>query len=122
MIGHCDADCFYVSAERARRPHLAELPVGVLGNHGAAIIARSYEMKACGVSTGMAIWDAVPICPAGVYVKRDFEWYEVLSRLMLDVAKQAERNGGWPTELLLKPKTEFDSVVIRLTLQALLMR
>ncbi len=34
MIGHVDADCFYVSAERVRFPHLRGLPVGVLGNQG----------------------------------------------------------------------------------------
>ena len=58
MIGHVDADCFYVSAERVRQPHLAAMPVGVLGNHGACIIAKSYEMKAAGVTTGMPIWEA----------------------------------------------------------------
>lgn len=87
FIGHVDADCFYVSAERVRLPHLQGLPVGVLGNHGACIIAKSYEMKAAGVSTGMPIWDALPICPEGIYVKRDFTWYETLSRRMLSVVK-----------------------------------
>jgi len=87
FIGHVDADCFYVSAERVRLPHLQGLPVGVLGNHGACIIAKSYEMKAAGVTTGMPIWDALPICPDGVYVKRDFTWYETLSRRMLSVVK-----------------------------------
>lgn len=87
MIGHVDADCFYVSAERVRRTHLRRAPVGVLGNHGACIIAKSYEMKAAGVTTGMPIWDALPLCPDGVYVKRDFRWYETLSRRMLDVVK-----------------------------------
>jgi len=86
-IGHVDADCFYVSAERVRFPHLRGLPIGVLGNHGACIIAKSYEMKAAGVTTGMPIWEAVPICPDGVYVKRDFTWYETLSRIMLREVK-----------------------------------
>lgn len=87
FIGHVDADCFYVSAERVRYPHLGGLPVGVLGNHGACIIAKSYEMKAAGVSTGMPIWEAVPICPDGIYVKRDFTWYETLSRRLLALVK-----------------------------------
>lgn len=82
-IGHLDADCFYCSAERVRHGHLRHMPVGVLGNHGACIIAKSYEMKAVGVTTGMPIWEALPICPNGVYIKRDFQWYEVLSRKML---------------------------------------
>lgn len=84
IIGHLDADCFYASAERARHPGLQLVPVGVLGNQGACVIAKSYEMKACGVKTGVPIWDAVKLCPQGVYVKRDFHWYEVLSRRMLE--------------------------------------
>ena len=87
FIGHIDADCFYVSAERVRLPHLRSLPTGVLGNHGACIIAKSYEMRAAGVTTGMPIWEALPICPDGIYIKRDFTWYETLSRKMLAVVK-----------------------------------
>ena len=89
MIGHIDADCFYVSAERVRFPHLQGMPVAIIGNHGACIIAKSYEMKAAGVKTGMPIWDAVPICPQAVYMKRDFTWYEVLSRKMLAIVQNA---------------------------------
>ena len=88
VIGHLDADCFYVSAERVRDEFLRGKPVGVLGNQGACVIAKSYEMKAAGVETGMPIWEALVKCPDGVYVKRDFRWYEVLSRLMLDVVRE----------------------------------
>lgn len=98
MIGHVDCDCFYVSAERVRFPHLSGMPVGVLGNHGACIIAKSYEAKAAGVTTGMPIWEALPICPDGVYVKRDFSWYEVLSRRLLDLIKEQS------------PRVEFYSI------------
>src|SRR5437763_10398839 len=45
-------------------------------------------MKAAGVTTGMPIWEALVKCPAVVYVKRDFRWYEVLSRMMLDVVRE----------------------------------
>ncbi len=86
-VGHIDADAFYVAAERARYAHLAGMPVGVLGNQGACVIAKSYEMKAFGVGTGMPIWEAQKLCPEGVYVKRDFRWYEVLSRMMLEVMR-----------------------------------
>ena len=98
MIGHVDADCFYVSAERVRYPHLRGIPIGVLGNHGACIIAKSYEMKAAGVPTGMPIWEALPICPAAVYVKRDFRWYEALSRQMLAIVQEVS------------PRVEFYSI------------
>jgi nucleotidyltransferase/DNA polymerase involved in DNA repair len=88
VVGHLDADCFYVSAERVRDEFLVGKPVGVLGNQGACVIAKSYEMKAAGVATGMPIWDALVRCPGGIYVKRDFRWYEILSRLMLGMVRE----------------------------------
>jgi nucleotidyltransferase/DNA polymerase involved in DNA repair len=87
-VGHLDADCFYVSAERVRDPFLMGKPVGVLGNQGACVIAKSYEMKKLGVKTGEPIWEAAKKCPEAVYVKRDFRWYEVLSRQMLKAVRQ----------------------------------
>jgi DNA polymerase V len=88
IIGHVDADCFYVSAGRVRDDFLMGVPVGVLGNQGACVIAKSYEMKADGVKTGEPIWEAARKCPGGLFVKRDFRWYEVLSRLMLAMARE----------------------------------
>jgi DNA polymerase V len=84
MVGFGDADSFYASAEVVRRPWLAGLPVGVLGNQGACVIARSYSMKRYGVKVGEPVWDAKVKCPNGIYVKRDFKWYETLSRRMLE--------------------------------------
>ena len=49
-----------------RAPFLKGKPVGVLGNQGACVIAKSYEMKAAGVKTGTPIWDALALCPQGV--------------------------------------------------------
>lgn len=83
LVGFADADAFYSSAEVVRRPWLAGVPVGVLGNQGACVIARSYSMKRFGVKVGEPIWEAREKCPDGVYVKRDFRWYESLSRRML---------------------------------------
>lgn len=91
LIAHVDADCFYVSAERVRSPELRGLPVGVLGNQGACVIAKSYEAKADGVKTGMPIWDAGKLSPNAVYVKRDFEWYETLSRRMLACVREVSQ-------------------------------
>jgi nucleotidyltransferase/DNA polymerase involved in DNA repair len=86
--GHLDADCFYVNAERVRDRFLLGKPVGVLGNQGACVIARSYEMKAAGVAVATPIWEATRLCPSGIYLKRDFRWYEVLSRRMLDAVRE----------------------------------
>ena len=83
VIGHLDADCFYVSCERVRFPCLRKLPVGVLGNQGVFVIAKSYELKRLGVPTGMAVREAAALCPEAIFVKRDFRWYEEVSRRML---------------------------------------
>ena len=83
LVGFGDADSFYASAEVVRRPWLRGLPVGVLGNQGACVIARNYTMKKYGVKVGEPVWEAKQKCPDGVYVKRDFRWYETLSRKML---------------------------------------
>src|SRR3982750_2726135 len=83
-LGHLAAACFYIPGEGVRNAFLLGKPVGVLGNQGAFVIAKSYEMKASGVKTGEPIWEALVKCPQGVYVKRDFRWYEVLSRKMLE--------------------------------------
>ena len=98
FVGHLDADCFYVSAERVRDAFLLGKPVGVLGNQGACVIAKSYEMKAQGVGTGMPIWEALVKCPDGIYIKRDFRWYEMLSRMMLELVRE------------FSPKVEYYSI------------
>ena len=46
----------------------------------------------------MPIWEATPICPQGVFVKRDFRWYEALSRKMLAIVQEAS------------PRVEFYSI------------
>src|SRR3954451_17555336 len=97
-VGDLDADCFYVSAERVRDAFLLDKPVGVLGNQGACVIAKSYEMKATGVGTGMPIWEPMTRCPSGIYLKRDFRWYEGLSRMMLSVVRD------------LSPRVEYHSI------------
>src|SRR5438045_1171821 len=98
VIGHLDCDAFYVSCERVRVPALRRQPAGVLGNQGYCVIARSYEMRAAGVKVGMPVWTAAKLCPHGVYIKRDFRWYEVISRRLLQLLKS------------LCPVTEYYSV------------
>lgn len=88
FYAHVDADCFYVSCERLRDACLEGRPVAVLGNQGACVIARSYEMKAAGVAVAMPVWRAKRMCPEAIFVKRDFRWYGVLSRAMQEVLRE----------------------------------
>ena len=88
LYAHADADCFYVSCERVRDPRLIGKPVAVLGNQGACVIAISYEMKAAGVQVAMPIWKAKKLCPEGIFIKRDFRWYGLLSHAMQEIFNQ----------------------------------
>ena len=49
---------------------------------------RATRATNSGVATGIPIWEALEKCPAGIYVKRDCRWYEMLSRMMLDVVRE----------------------------------
>jgi DNA polymerase V len=98
LIGHADADRFYCSAECVRNQFLVGKPLGVLGNQGACVIARSYKMSDKGVKVGDPVWEARKLCPDGIYRKRDFKWYEVLSRKMLSVLRE------------LSPRVEYYSI------------
>lgn len=98
FIGHVDGDAFYVSAERVRDRFLCGRPVGVISNQGYFVIAKSGEMKQCGITTGEPLPDAIKKCPNGIYVKRDFQWYEVVSKRMLEAVK------------LLSPQVEYYSI------------
>lgn len=84
-IGHVDADSFYVSCERVRDRGLMGKPVCVLSNQGACVIACSYEAKALGIKVGVPVWEARKLFPDVIYIKRDFQWYGVLSAAMQDV-------------------------------------
>jgi len=53
------------------------VPSRSLGNQGACIIAKSYEMKKCGVKTGLAHLGRARQVPRWIFLKRDFRWYEV---------------------------------------------
>jgi nucleotidyltransferase/DNA polymerase involved in DNA repair len=46
------------------------------------------SLNPLGVQTEEPIWEAVVKCPEGIYLKRDFRWYEVLSRLMYEVLSE----------------------------------
>ena len=63
---------------------LRGLPLGVLGNNGACVIARTPEMKRVGISVGDPVWQAKVKCPDGVFLKRDFDWLGDVSGRMLD--------------------------------------
>ena len=87
-VGHLDADCFYVSAERVRYAPPAGSRSACWATRARASSPSRYEMKATGVKTGRCrSGRRRSNAPTAIYVKRDFRWYEVLSRMMLGVVR-----------------------------------
>lgn len=81
IIMHIDLNAFYATAEQIKNPEYQGKPVivGGLGLRG-VVSTCSYEARAFGVHSAMPIGEARRLCPQGIYLFPDFEYYELLSR------------------------------------------
>lgn len=79
VFGHADVDAFYASASQVQNRFLRGKPVGVISNQGYFVVAKSIELKRCGVKTGEPLKEAIEKCPDAIFVKRNFDLYNVLS-------------------------------------------
>ncbi len=84
-IAHIDADCFFAACEQLRRPDLAGKPLCVLSSQDACIVAKTYDAKAAGITTGMPVWEARKLLPGAVYLQADFRFYGLLSRKVFSI-------------------------------------
>jgi DNA polymerase-4/DNA polymerase V len=78
-VAHVDADCFYASCERLRHPELKTTPLCVLSSQDACVVAKTYDAKAAGITTGMPVWEARRKLPHAAYIPADFGYYGRLS-------------------------------------------
>ena len=88
---HVDMDQFLAAVEVLRRPELAGLPV-VVGGRGdpterAVVSTASYEARAFGIRSGMALRIAVKRCPDAVFLPVDFPVYEEASARVMEVLR-----------------------------------
>lgn len=67
-ILHLDMDAFFASVEQKTFPFLRGKPIGVCGEGRTVIASASYEAKACGVKSGMNLYEAKRCCPNLVLV------------------------------------------------------
>lgn len=81
-ILHIDMDAFYASVEQRDDPALRGRPVAVGGapDRRGVVAAASYEARAFGVRSAMAMARAVRLCPALVIVRPDFLKYRAVSQ------------------------------------------
>src|SRR5687768_10539770 len=87
MVARCilcvDLDAFFVSVEQSRNPELRGKPVVVGGDaDGRGVVATaSYEARAFGISSGMALKTAKRLAPQEmIFLRGDFAEYETISK------------------------------------------
>jgi DNA polymerase-4 len=83
-IAHLDMDAFYASVELLRRPDLKGRPVAIGGRgdptRRGVVTTATYEARAFGIHSGMALSVAARRCPDCVFLPTDFERYRDYSR------------------------------------------
>jgi DNA polymerase-4 len=89
-IVHIDMDAFYASVEQRDRPELRGLPVAVGGDPAGrgVVCAASYEARAFGVRSAMAMARAVRLCPELLVVAPDFARYRAVSAQVFDIFRR----------------------------------
>ncbi len=79
-ILHIDMNAFFASVEQQANPNLRGKPIAVVGGGGRTVITTSsYEARAKGVKTGMAIWEGKRVCPELIIVVGDNRKYTYTS-------------------------------------------
>jgi DNA polymerase-4 len=94
-IIHIDMNAFFASVEQSANPDLRGKPIAVTGKGERCIVlTASYEARAFGVKTGMAVWEAKRCCPALILVVGDNRKYAHTSReimaMLLDYTPEVE--------------------------------
>ncbi len=86
-IIHLDMDAFYASVEQRDDPALRGRPVAVGGRPESrgVVAAASYEARAFGVRSAMAMARAVRLCPKLAIVRPDFAKYRAVSGQVFDL-------------------------------------
>ncbi len=79
-ILHIDMNAFFASVEQQADPALRGKPIAVVGSgHRTVITTSSYEARAKGVKTGMALWEGKRVCPELIVVIGDNRKYTYTS-------------------------------------------
>jgi DNA polymerase-4 len=84
---HIDADAFFASVEQGFNPLLRNRPVIVGGTEDqrGVVHTASYEARACGVRTGMALVHAKQVCPQAIFLKGNYAHYQAISLFFQEI-------------------------------------
>lgn len=89
-IIHVDMDAFYASVEQRDDPSLKGRPVAVGGqpDRRGVVAAASYEARAFGVRSAMAMARAVQLCPELAIVRPDMARYKAASTAVFTIFRE----------------------------------
>ncbi len=83
---HVDMDCFFAAVEVLRHPELVGRPVLVGGDGRRGVVAAaSYEARATGVRSAMAMTEALRRCPVAVVLPGDHDHYRSVSARFMSI-------------------------------------
>lgn len=119
---HVDMDQFVVAVELRRRPELRGRPV-VVGAHGdptrrGVVSSASYEARAFGLDSGLALRTAARRCPHAVFLPLDLPAYRAAAREVAAVIRAfpgTREIAGWD-EAYLEPRTD-DPLALAVSIQ-----
>lgn len=87
-ILHIDMDAFYASCETRRHPELIGKPV-IIGTGARSVVsAANYEARKFGVNSAMAVATARRLCPQGIYLPVDMDYYRSISRHVFSIFEE----------------------------------
>ncbi|TCD53707.1 DNA polymerase IV [Alloscardovia theropitheci] len=84
-ILHIDMDAFYASCEIRRHPELAGKPVIIGTGTRSVVSAANYEARVFGVNSAMPVARARKLCPHGVFLPVDMDYYRAISHQVFDI-------------------------------------
>ena len=95
VILHIDMNAFFASVEQQSNPALRGKPIAVIGSAKRTVVTTSsYEARAYGVKTGMAVWEAKRNCPHLILVignNRKYTWTSArIVKIFLDYTPLVE--------------------------------
>jgi DNA polymerase-4 len=86
-IMHLDMDAFYAAVEQSDNPRLRGKPVIVGGAMRGVVCAASYEARRYGVHSAMPVFQAIKLCPEGIFLPVRMDRYKEVSRVVMEILK-----------------------------------
>jgi DNA polymerase-4 len=84
---HLDMDAFYAAVEQSDNPQLLGKPVIVGGAMRGVVCAASYEARRFGVHSAMPVFQAIKLCPEGIFLPVRMDRYKEVSCMVMEILK-----------------------------------